>query len=431
MKSELTYRDNGTALNQLRQSLRREQYVLVIGAGISSSEGYPSWGQLLERLSSLSPGAGGIMPGENQDAPWLAERLAGSASLQRKYLDLLNTTFSPKRRRNSSALSCSVARLKISHVLTTNYDTSLEQAYRRTGKQSISCSWEEEEELRDFFESLARIKQQKVRILHVHGHYQRPGSIVLRESDYVRRYIASSDAPRKLYSLFLTRRVLFVGFSLTDPDLMAIVRESKAAFASVRNDARHFAIIHLPVEKLVEEKLLRQRYIGKYGVNPIFYTSPKGNHDELLQLLNFLRSTRSQPSMLQLLQRGTPPPVSSEIDPDDPQKNRWGSASRNKFREITANVREISEDWYGIDLRYKRLSGRRIGRVVEFHLHPTFSPDVELGVVSPDGNEAKLQLKAYGSFTVGVREPAPTGQAEHILELDLSTLPVDGKFYKW
>ena len=48
------------------------------------------------------------------------------------------------------------------------------------------------------------------------GDYRTPERAVLTERDYVARYVAQADTRRKLYAIFATHRIVFVGFSLTE-----------------------------------------------------------------------------------------------------------------------------------------------------------------------------------------------------------------------
>jgi len=102
--------------------------------------------------------------------------------------------------------------------------------------------------------------------------------------------------------------------------------------------------------------------------------------------------------------------------PDDPQKGRWGMKSEVNGLEVRGTVSEISPDWFGIKLEVMPVGPRTLEGPVQFHLHPTFAPDVQSVVAS--GGRATLNLQAWGAFTVGVA--ADWGKTR--LELDLASL---------
>lgn len=112
---------------------------------------------------------------------------------------------------------------------------------------------------------------------------------------------------------------------------------------------------------------------------------------------------------------------------DDPQKNQWGGKSELNDRKITATVVEtlFRKGWFEINLTVESTSSRNLlENIVTFHLHNTFSPDVKK--ITPVDGKAKLQLFAYGAFTVGVE----IQNEETKLELDLSALPDAPQLFK-
>ena len=109
--------------------------------------------------------------------------------------------------------------------------------------------------------------------------------------------------------------------------------------------------------------------------------------------------------------------ASTQIDPEDPQKGQWGGLAERNGRLLTATVEALSQDWFGITLEIRRLTGPPLEGTVEFHLHPTFTRHIEQVTVK-DG-KATLPLSAWGAFTVGAL--ADKGRTR--LELDLSQNP--------
>jgi hypothetical protein len=107
-----------------------------------------------------------------------------------------------------------------------------------------------------------------------------------------------------------------------------------------------------------------------------------------------------------------------KINPRDPQKGQWGGLSTRNGWRLTADVTTIEDDWFGIALAVRAAPRQRkalTGNVV-FHLHDSFAKSTR--VVSTSRGAAKLELAAYGAFTVG----AMVERDGTMLELDLAEL---------
>jgi hypothetical protein len=102
-------------------------------------------------------------------------------------------------------------------LLTTNYDSLLSEA---TGLPPVT--WEEHAEL------FQVIRRQRPGILHVHGHWQRPSSVVLGKSSYD-RIARDQDFQDVFKSLWLERSWLYVGCGdgLDDPNLGRLLEWGK------------------------------------------------------------------------------------------------------------------------------------------------------------------------------------------------------------
>jgi hypothetical protein len=107
---------------------------------------------------------------------------------------------------------------------------------------------------------------------------------------------------------------------------------------------------------------------------------------------------------------------STDSDPDDPEKGRWGGRAMDRGRVLSATVYEIADGWYSIELALRSTNGPLDGEVV-FHVHPSFPRPVRrIPVV--DG-KATLTLCGWGAFTVG----AEADNGHTTLELDLAQDP--------
>lgn len=181
--------------------------VLFLGAGISRGAGLPDWSALLERLAeraAIEDRAGFARLDYLDRAEVLERRLGGTASLGREVAALL-------QRERCSLAHALLAALPASEVVTTNYDRLFEIASEPVvgagglavlgpGRRTDRARW----------------------LLKMHGCVTRPEEIVLTRTDYLRYAEERGALMGIVQALLMTRHMLFVGFSLDDPNFHRI-----------------------------------------------------------------------------------------------------------------------------------------------------------------------------------------------------------------
>ncbi|MFF5057022.1 SIR2 family protein [Micromonospora sp. NPDC000663] len=216
--------------NEIVEAIRRGDAIFIVGAGVSllASDGAESasWKGLiragvdrsadldqslsgrwrsskLKALSSTADSAQMIsvaqeverhlkqIPG-NHYGKFLAETVGSLPMVRRGIIDVLKDSGAP--------------------VLTTNYDSLLEQG---TGRDA--ATWQRISHLQD------EIKQPGRFIVHLHGHWREPETIVFGYESYA-RVIGDSESQAMLRALLATKAIVFVGFGqgLEDPNFAAL-----------------------------------------------------------------------------------------------------------------------------------------------------------------------------------------------------------------
>jgi antitoxin component HigA of HigAB toxin-antitoxin module len=94
------------------------------------------------------------------------------------------------------------------NVITTNYDRLIERAFSDAGKRCGTIVREDD---------LTRM--QDVNVVKIHGCVTHLDTIVITEEDYYRWLISDSEIKTLVRLWFLQRPVIFIGFSLSDPNL--------------------------------------------------------------------------------------------------------------------------------------------------------------------------------------------------------------------
>jgi NAD-dependent SIR2 family protein deacetylase len=108
------------------------------------------------------------------------------------------------------------AKLPFKHVLTTNFDFLLEQAYSVAGKPYIPVV---DEELLAFGQSNG-----ETRLIKMHGDLHHPSLMVVTEEDYDKFRDNREAMFFEVTHLLSRHSVLFVGYSIDDPDFRQVWR---------------------------------------------------------------------------------------------------------------------------------------------------------------------------------------------------------------
>jgi len=288
------------SIERLKKLHRDGRLCLFVGAGISKSCGLPDWNDLSAMViketwpdtgpfdvlskhersvrSSYSP----------RDAMRLAKHKLGHqfSSVVTKCLYLEATAL-------SSSVEAIVSLHNVRRIICSNYDDLLEEGYTKRGTR-----------FRPLVQGdVVPSDTDEVLIFHPHGFlprgtYSRDYSkdpIILSEDDYHELYASPYSWPNVIQLNLLTSfNVLFVGCSLTDPNLRRLLDISNKVcapdhFAIMRNpdfelhDRKHqpdrppWWKERLSFKKHVEEENLRER-----GITPIWYQ----DHSDLSNTLN-------------------------------------------------------------------------------------------------------------------------------------------------
>lgn len=145
--------------------------------------------------------------------------------------------------------------------------------------------------------------------------------------------------------------------------------------------------------------------------------------EQALTDVNRAIETYQSGQSLELMVRGTggstPPPLRRPVvDPDDPQRARFGGQSEANGARLSATFKSIKGNADEIEVLVKATVKTPIeNEVAEFFLHDSFEPNYV--IVPLDGKVARLQFRAYGGFTVGAWLPSRSTE----LELDLQQAP--------
>jgi hypothetical protein len=200
-------------VHRLLRATRARELVPFFGAGISRGSGGPDWDDLLDELAASTPEPEtrrllGTIADPFDRAQVIAETCEGGLeTLDRRTRERLVV-------RAPSLAHVLLADLRARDAVTTNYDDGYEQAVTLTGREVAV---------------VPRRGPQRVLKLHGDIHDDR-SSLVLTREQLLEAQRDDRTLAGALQMLLLTGHLLFVGYSLRDPDLHAALHEVQRVF---------------------------------------------------------------------------------------------------------------------------------------------------------------------------------------------------------
>ncbi|MGH7461404.1 MAG: SIR2 family protein, partial [Longimicrobiales bacterium] len=260
--------------------LRDKRCVLFCGSGLSAWAKLPTWQKLLQGIvADLAEELPDDPNREELNRLLQAGKLLEVADhckevLGRRYNDILSERLRgaegdiPEPHRI-------IAQLPFAAVITTNYDKLLERSYAGVGSLPKTPTHRDVDALGPL------LFDGSFFILKAHGDIDRPESMVLTTRDY-QEIIHSNPAFNSIFSaILLTKAILFVGYSLNDPDFRLLLDRQLTTFRG--NIPERYALI-TGVGKVERDVLWRTARIRILSYD-------EGQHG---QVLDFLRALQEQ-----------------------------------------------------------------------------------------------------------------------------------------
>lgn len=224
--------DREIFLREYTLALAEDGASVLVGAGTSMAAGYPSWKGLLREIA----GDLGLEIEDVDDLTAVAQWAIGADHSNRTtVLNAIREQIEPDHAIPSALLS--LARLPIREVWTTNYDRLIERAFGELGRPV---------DVRANQDQLALRKRRAgaVRIYKMHGTIDAVDDLVISTEDY-ELYRQRRGAFLGLLHAHLTGMTfLFVGMSLTDPNVRHVLALLREHFPTT--PPRHFMIARRP-----------------------------------------------------------------------------------------------------------------------------------------------------------------------------------------
>jgi hypothetical protein len=271
-----------TAVAELRGRIVDDASAIMVflGAGLSAGVGrplgratfempppladdarFPSWSMLVERMlvelrASANEGeAESVERFIREQSPLDAAQLFRLRTAPARYRDFLMEQF-VTRLDDAERLTPShreLVALPIRDLFTTNYDSLIELAFERGGRE-LAVSTTPAEFLH------VAVDHPDTHLVKLHGTWEHPDEIVLTRDDYARSRLERAEMFRHVAQTARFSSFLFIGFSLSDPNFNLIRDEARA----VMGDA-------MPTSYLVQQRVdpVMREYLGSLDVKVV------------------------------------------------------------------------------------------------------------------------------------------------------------------
>ena len=273
--------------DKLKQAYKDRRCAVLVGAGASAGAGLPVWSQLLELMIVEAEKHLVISHAKateyrqliSNSSKFLLVASGLKEDLKVYFDEFIESTFLTPRPMPTDLHLALVALDKMQFILTTNYDTIIERAYRTRDPDVSVCTFKDSGEVQ------RRLSKREFFILKAHGDAAKlANGIILTDVDY-RHILFRQRAYQSLLSAMFTMfTVVFVGASMTDPEITLLLNYIADSFAPGSGPS-HFAL-------MAEEDITgveRDRWFKDLNVQ-LIPVSKAGNYAEITEFLQALQA---------------------------------------------------------------------------------------------------------------------------------------------
>jgi hypothetical protein len=340
---------------------------LFIGAGLSQAAGLPGWESLLDPIREDCN-----VP-KSDDYPLVAEYITFELSGGRQALHdriLAAITATPVSPRPNHRL---IARLRVPQVWTTNYDQLIERAVKAVEADTAVAVDEG---------TVHTIASNRRAVIKMHGslssdppHWHSPP--VITRTDFERYEMEHPRMWTVLRATYLSRTMLFLGFSFADANIEVLLRLARTLNTAASD--RHIAVLRKPKSDEPEKARLHQLQMADFDKSGI-RVCEIAEYSEITEILTqLLRRTRPA----RLFVSGSAGKPSASSTEDEQILGQWCLATaRNLDREISWEIVSLGgpAGWLVTRdvARLRRIDGRYDPAKLAFHFRKKDVPPAQL-----------------------------------------------------
>lgn len=280
----------------LKEAAASCNLVPFIGAGISrhaitkGSKPFPTWKDFIQELKGLARDDENLSEEDEKQIDDLVEQgkfLMAAQALKEEIEEGKLGRFIERRFTSTGAepgpIHHALFTLRPHLIMTTNYDQLLEDAYvKEFGTQVSPVTPKNSHKVQQVLKGYRQWIDRPI-IFKIHGTATEPEEIVFAEKDY-RKLLYSEPGYRAVLSaVFVTKIVLMLGFSFSDPEISMVVQTLREGFRERSSPD------YIVLRKGIKGKVERKRLSKDFGLEVIEYEPTEGE-PELLELVEYLAS---------------------------------------------------------------------------------------------------------------------------------------------
>ena len=258
----------------IMDAARKHQLVLFVGAGASVASGMPTWSEAIKVVSSRLNGIESAL--DNTLIPQHYYNARG----KKEYTNLMRSIFHYDDYLKTNAIHDCILRFKTDTIITTNYDTLIEQAAEDNNEViEVICK-----------DSDLPYRTGRKELIKMHGDFQND-NFVLKEDDYLSYSRNFRLIENYIKSIIGTKVVLFIGYSFNDPDVKQVFSWTKDI---LHGDFQRAYLIESGKPYEVNEF----NYFKNFGINVIYASMVTKNafqNDLTKNLVNVLEWLLDEP----------------------------------------------------------------------------------------------------------------------------------------
>ncbi len=187
----------------IKNSSKNNKLIIFVGAGVSANSGIPVWSNVIKKIKDKID-----ISDEENNFTKIAQYYYNSRG-KKEYYEFLESELNVDA--NPNIIHDKLLELNPYHIITTNYDDLIEKEARRKGMFYDVVSKDSD---------LPYTPNNKM-LIKMHGDFNNK-NIVFKEDDYLSYSQNFKLIETYIKSLFSTHTIMFVGYSLSDPDVQYI-----------------------------------------------------------------------------------------------------------------------------------------------------------------------------------------------------------------
>ena len=228
----------------LIDSIRKEQIILFLGSGFSRKAGAPMASAITSALLDALPDD---IQSDLKNQKLLDniseafEQIFDREALVNKLEEIMS--FTPT---DTSDHTCLTKVPHFHHIITTNYDTLIEDAYGVDNCYVVRTK-----------DDIVNLPNDKTIIYKIHGDFKSKDHILLTKQDYTNFFSDNKESLLWDYiqSLFITKDILFIGYSLEDSNIFSLI---KKIHKNLKTNTRRYFLIAPGLKSYKINSLARQ-----------------------------------------------------------------------------------------------------------------------------------------------------------------------------